>query len=602
MTTPTGSARSPESSNDAWSEKQNFIDSLKLPQEDVFNPMRQFLERNHANSQARYEARLVAFNTEGHIDIAASGGRDSENKRGEDYAITVDEFRHRHRESDQPRLLLLQNMTPEWIKTLHEGWNVPLDFFLAHVENSDWYTLQEIPDQLPMLHSVAPTHVRIQYIVTREWDRLEEDTEGHEFPDDNPRDSSVMGGLLRTDSPHDSIIQARRGPAPPPDIEEIETATVRRLASGFDPTPTPSRHSMGDSIVDTTACKKINPFACVRNTITIWFDKFHGSPGWTKGVILMYPPFEAADERLRHLSTSIYRSFIPRDIPTGLDRNDFDCRRSHMDSFLFCLRLNDKLLKGHETAIDPKYAPSSPSALSLIGDLWRIVASEWLVFDTYAERSLNNIEKWFELYGEDLPQYDLHRLLSQLMKIQRRMTKYCTLVSEQVEACPIHHSNTFHPSPMQDFERIQKLFEHKLTRIDHAIQVAMSLMSAHEAKLAESRNAFLFVLTIVTSILLPFSTVAAIMAIPMDSGLGPHRPGFWKFWVSACALFAFFAVFCIVWKFGVEPLWVMSHRKRKVSNSMQSQPTSSWISSRHRTVSKSDVERGKGIEMKKRRR
>jgi hypothetical protein len=312
----------------------------------------------------------------------------------------------------------------------------------------------------------------------------------------------------------------------------------------------------------------------------------------------MYPPFEAADNDLQNLKLSIYRSFIPQDIPVGLDRNEFDSRKSHMDSFLFCLRLNDLLSKErkpkgtqptekdlHVTS-QPSSAPSPPSAMSLVGDLWRIVASEWLVFDLYAERSLNNIEKWFELYGEDLPQFDLHRLLSQLMKIQRRVTKYCTLVSEQIEACPIHwkdHSDSFHPSPMQDFERIEKLFKHKQKRIGQAIQVAMSLLSTHETKLAESRNAILFILTIVTSILLPFSTVAAIMPIPRDSGLGPSRSGFWKFWVWACVLLALFAICWVAW---------MLYQKWKLSNSKRRQPGLMDGARRRNKAFRDDVEGG----------
>jgi hypothetical protein len=381
--------------------------------------------------------------------------------------------------------------------------------------------------------------------------------------------------LLRIDPKSDSLIEPYRGPAPPFDIRETLKATVPRFASGFHPTPAPPTVACenGIKLADDEGRAeltegKLNSFACIRNTINIWFEP---KCPWTKGVILFYPPFEAKNLSLNPLQPSIYRSFIPEDTPDDLNRAEFDLRTSHMESFLYCLQLNEYYRRNpNDQNSRTIQLPFSPSfGFSLLEDLWRIIISEWLVFDTYAERSLNNIEKWFEMYGEDLPQYDLHRLSSQLMKIQRRITKYSGLVADQVESYPENsreQEDPYHISPKKDLERITSLFKQKQTRISHAINVAGSLMNTHQTKLAESRNAFLFVLTIVTSILLPFGTVAAIMAIPKDSGLAPSLPGFWKFWASSVPLLAALVVCYLVWRWFMKPFRTKVLRNKKLSN------------------------------------
>jgi hypothetical protein len=68
------------------------------------------------------------------------------------------------------RLLLVENLTPNVITLLGEHWKVPPDFFLAHLENSNWYNLLNIPQNLPGLSSVQSLdgYVRFQFIGPRE--------------------------------------------------------------------------------------------------------------------------------------------------------------------------------------------------------------------------------------------------------------------------------------------------------------------------------------------------------------------------------------------------------------------------------------------------
>jgi Mg2+ and Co2+ transporter CorA len=247
----------------------------------------------------------------------------------------------------------------------------------------------------------------------------------------------------------------------------------------------------------------------------------------------------------------------------------------------------------------------------LLEDLCRIIASEWLVFNTYIERELNNIEGWFEELGENCNEKQLHDLLHQLMRARRRVTKYDTLVSDQLQLCPAHWryessregscpissidqpaaSNRF-SSPLQDFHQVSNHLAHNKTRISQAIKMVTSLMAVRlnnlvaeqsrtlvrqndlivaqnkvvaeqsgtlvkqndlivaqnkvaaeqsttmvrQNKLSEARNSSLAFLTGVTSFLLPFTTVAAFMAIPSDSGFGPGSEKQWIYWVSSGVL------------------------------------------------------------------
>jgi hypothetical protein len=92
---------------------------------------------------------------------------------------------------------------------------------------------------------------------------------------------------------------------------------------------------------------------------------------------------------------------------------------------------------------------------------------------------------------------------------------------------------------LADFEQVLDQMKHNERRITECVNIATLLMSIHEAGLAVEqrdismvRNASLTFLTGITAILLPFSTIAAIMAIPGDTGLQPGGKQYWIFWVS----------------------------------------------------------------------
>jgi hypothetical protein len=45
---------------------------------------------------------------------------------------------------------------------------MPPDFFLAHIQNPDWYKLKNIQEHLPRLPSDQRNYIRFQFVATRE--------------------------------------------------------------------------------------------------------------------------------------------------------------------------------------------------------------------------------------------------------------------------------------------------------------------------------------------------------------------------------------------------------------------------------------------------
>lgn len=241
-----------------------------------------------------------------------------------------------------------------------------------------------------------------------------------------------------------------------------------------------------------------------------------------------------------------------------------------MESFIKCLLKNEHIQGVEEI----------PRPFVILEDLCRIIASEWIVFNTYVERELNNIERWFEDEGETCER--LHEFLTQLMKIRRRVTKYDTLVSDQLQLCPEHgkrcglqdHAASSMPSPLMAFHHVQSHFAYNKARISQAIKVATSLMAVNlnklislqnsevvlqnkalsrQNELSQARNASLAFLTGVTSFILPFTAIASIMTIPAEKELGPRSQDFWIFWIAACVTaFALLLTFRVVWVYNDE--------------------------------------------------
>jgi Mg2+ and Co2+ transporter CorA len=71
--------------------------------------------------------------------------------------------------------------------------------------------------------------------------------------------------------------------------------------------------------------------------------------------------------------------------------------------------------------------------------------------------------------------------------------------------------------------------------------VKQSKTMVRQNKLSEARNSSLAFLTGVTTVLLPFTTIAAYMAILSETGLGPGSEDQWKYWITSGLLAAVLA-------------------------------------------------------------
>jgi hypothetical protein len=90
--------------------------------------------------------------------------------------------------------------------------------------------------------------------------------------------------------------------------------------------------------------------------------------------------------------------------------------------------------------------------------------------------------------------------------------------------------------------------------------------AAKHNKLAEVRNASLGFLTLVTSIFLPFITVAAAMSIPTETTWRIGGEDQWKFWVSAsCFMLVIFVSFAGV--------YIYQRRKAKQEENRTADPS-----------------------------
>jgi hypothetical protein len=106
---PSAMAKAQSSSSaDSKEEKlKKFVNSI--PEEKIYNPLRNFFKVNSGKSCHSCKAKLIKFDTNG--SIKEKGSRD-------EFSITLEAFQKLQNE-DGHSLLLLQNLTPEWVQALN---------------------------------------------------------------------------------------------------------------------------------------------------------------------------------------------------------------------------------------------------------------------------------------------------------------------------------------------------------------------------------------------------------------------------------------------------------------------------------------------------
>lgn len=233
-------------------------------------------------------------------------------------------------------------------------------------------------------------------------------------------------------------------------------------------------------------------------------------------------------------------------MPPEVEEKDVCFRDTYHSCLVHCLKLNPIL-----------QVSAIPGPLVILHDLYRMISSEWIAVNMYIERDLNTIEWRLEI-DKQATLEAFESLLNKLFIMRRRITKYESLVNEQLQSCrsccPISwrsspassntSSNLIASTTSQmncalssdkviyaienDFKQVQQLIHRNTNRIMQSVALITSLMSVREGKTSIAQNQRFGFLTVLATLFLPFNTVATIVAIQTD--YGPTGDNFWIFW------------------------------------------------------------------------
>ncbi|KAF2681117.1 hypothetical protein K458DRAFT_86478 [Lentithecium fluviatile CBS 122367] len=383
-------------------------------------------------------------------------------------------------------LFVIENVSAHVIELLGSQFDVEFDFWLEHVSNSNWFRLGDIEKHLPALKSVRldSRHTRHRFIGPREL-------------------------LLKTPV---QFVKDRIEP-------EAGSARVPRVAGALNPLERlPNR-----SHKDIWAKERFPPLALTRQHVSMWFDANEGSAGWNLGIILLDPPFRP-ERDLGECQNPAYRSFVPR--PQTQSRLTY-----HL-SLISCLKQDKNLQNGR-----------IPCPFVVLGDMYRIIASEWIVVNTSLQRELNTIE--WNIENEDARLERLHAHLNSLYTIRRRVTLYQVLIKEQREACRQHGRRYWDRSPSagtntlalenvtntleMDFAFVADQVAKNQERVSKNVSLLMALISVAESRIMIANGRRVEALALAAFFLVPFSLVSSVMNINGDLRMGGPRQ--YVFWV-----------------------------------------------------------------------
>ncbi|KAI9675770.1 MAG: hypothetical protein M1817_001137 [Caeruleum heppii] len=456
------------------------------------------------------------------------------------------------------RLFIIENLCPQTITKLGGHFDIDPLFWADYLETLPWYRITDVPPRLLPLPSSRrdESFLKVQAILPRELTR--------ESPNGDP--SQNTHPALR-DIDTRSYIEPDR-----------TTARVKRKAGLLRPV---QRNE-----------KSWPAVAFTRQSISIWAQQRDQDGGWV-GIILLDPLFQPVIGS-EDLSGSAIRPKPDLDI-YELDKNirgaeyrEFGGRPSMFahapDESRPALPLSSPspfvhLSRNisHSNIIPPSTSPKRPASslgttflslllnrlatsaplqraaptdiFLLLTDLYLLLASEWLVVDEYVNRELATIE--YRLEKEHPTFRELQAMLKALFILRRRCTRYSELIVEMQTQCQQRGQGSWPrtrtddlasfaadtaTSLVADFAFLHSRACRTIARIEKNINLLTALVSIGEAEQALLKNDGVARLTLVAALYLPFSTVAAVLAIPGDIAPGQHR--FWVFWATAVPLTA----------------------------------------------------------------
>lgn len=190
---------------------------------------------------------------------------------------------------------------------------------------------------------------------------------------------------------------------------------------------------------------------------------------------------------------------------------------------------------------------ASSDCFFVLGDLYQLAASNWMVINEYINRDITAIE--YKLEREEPSFLDLELYLKELYIHRRRITRYLELISETKDQCVKRGPRGWPQDPTSelaveqardwedDFVNLQAWFNATSQRMEKNIRLLTALVAIGEGKQSLTENHGIARLSLLAMIFLPFSSVATILGI--QGSFAPGEGKFWLFWVVAIILTTF---------------------------------------------------------------
>jgi hypothetical protein len=433
------------------------------------------------------------------------------------------------------RLFIVENVCPGTIALLGGHFDIDTQFFADYLTNVSWYRIENVLERIPALPSNQKTHdfQQIRHLDFRTIDRISRNAS--ESPSDIAKVIST-GRFYRVSDP-------------------LSDGKSYKSFTYPDSTTTRIQRKAGKLLPRSRKGKEFKPILCTRQVTLIWFQKRKpGDEGWTgticfiqdillkltsiSGVLLVDPPFQLPRGNHYCLPSEI-RSFMPRPSLKKPPTEGIYSHSSIREAFVYHLerRFNK----------DPLVLKvAMQDAFFILGDIYRLIASRWMVANEYLNRELATIDHMLEKEEPDIQ--ELEAQLKDLYVYRRRSLMYHKLISELKDQCQRRGQPNWsrdvasdiaikHAADLEeDFAFLQLKMQETEERIEKTLNHLTSLVVIGESKQGIRENQGVARITLVAMIFLPFSTVAGILG--MQGNFAPGADGFWIFWVIAIPLTA----------------------------------------------------------------
>src|SRR3569833_1315979 len=212
-----------------------------------------------------------------------------------------------------------------------------------------------------------------------------------------------------------------------------------------------------------------------------------------------------------------------------------------------------------ETMKDLRGYSGVPPPFIVLRGIYRIMAAEWAVINTYFTRDLNTVGWALQSArsGDLTTAERFEEAQDCLFGILRRVTHFRNLIRSQRDSCRqcgierwgLQGNYSKDPKSVsdelvRDFDKVRALIKDSSDRVERNICHLNSLASIlhskegiKEAQRSFQQNNMIMILTFVATLFLPINAVAAILG--MNAGWAPTEPGFGVFWAICGLVFAF---------------------------------------------------------------